>query len=578
MKKSVFKLFSLMLTLFALMFGADMSMAMAAAPGDNEPINRTADPDTKDLNTDLNGTPATEKSVKDSDINDDEIDDLVVRFRPFNYTFTTDIEKMARQKQVKDYSIKHPVMATPIMDCKNRAAYTASDADRLELVVGTGANANVSGAEARMFGKSQTFIVKGVPGYKWNGNTNIPEGDLMLKVVGRSSSGIVAIPVNGFFDGTKQIVHNDIPMDAMFQMLSTAGHTAQLIVSPKNSTPTFVDANLQKKIMNTTIEKEWKIKKKNVPYFTDDIADNAMMQFRQENERTKLVGAGGMLVEEDPVLGQLNCYYEEGVIPQLLMKYVTDGAMTYKDFIALARMQFGKWSASNEAEMYCSYGKIEEMLNLDFTKVAQTNVLATQNEFGVDITKFKTTFGTFNIKLCPILDEMGFENCAMIIDMKNGIHYWKKANVGDKSKEDLSKGGQEPVEADRDRYIKIDCFCLRGYNSILVGPADKIYGIETVYSNRKDIRNFYSNVNGTYFSLNPNAAGNGQEGSPKAWVGSELAELNDDNEKKAYSGYADGMLVYLVDDDDYKGYTAGSILYWDAAKADWFKFKGALTA
>lgn len=555
-----------MLTMLAIAFGADMSMAMAVAAGDNEPINRTADPDTKNLNTDLTGSPATEKQVKDSDINDDEIDDLVVRFRPFNYTFTTDIEKLARQKQVKDYSVKHPVMATPIMDCTTHAQLNANNANEITLTI----NTHITAAEARMFGKSQTFVVKGVPGYKWDGINNTEEGELVCKVVGRASDGVRITSINGAVSGSEHTFADNIPNNTKLQMLATACHTAQLVVSPKNQTPVFVDANLQKKIMNTTIEKEWKTKKKNVPYFTDDIADNAMMVFRQENERTKLCGAGGMLVEDDETLGKLNCYYEEGVMPQLLMKYATTGALTYKDLVSIAKMQFGKWSASNEAEMYCSYGVIEQLLNLDFTKVAQTNVLATQSEFGVDITKFKTSFGTLNIKLCPILDEMGFENCAMVLDMKNAVHYWKKPNVGEKSKEDLSKGGEKPVEADRDRYIKIDCFCLRGYNSILVGPTEKIYGMDTVYDNRSDIYEFYDHKSTTYYSLDPATAstGTGAQATPYYWIGSA--------DSAAPDALVDGLLIHL--NSDALTFKAGEIIRYDASISSWVKYSGIITA
>lgn len=576
MKK--FRLLSFLLTVLALVFGADLSMAAAPTEaGVNDPIKRDADPDDKNLNTDLSGTPATEKTVKDSDINDDEIDELVVKFRPFNYTFTTDVEDLARQKQVKDYTVKHPVMATPIMDCTNLATISSlSTAQTLTLTIGT----NVTAAQARMFGKSQTFLAKGIPGYK--GTTK--DGELELKVVSRNSDGILCVPVNGYQSGSNPMYvygddNNAIPSGTKFQMMATACHTAQLVVSPKNQTPVFVDANLQKKIMNTTIEKEWKVKKKSVPYFTDDIADNAMMTFRQENERTKIAGAGGMLVESDDILGNLNCYYEEGVITQLLMKYVTNGSLTYSDIISISKMQFGKWSASNVAEVYCSYGFIEQLLNLDFTKVAQTNVMATQTKYGVDITEFKTTFGTLRFKLCPILDEMGFENCAMVIDMKNAIHYWKKPNVGEKSKEDLSKGGVEPVEADRDRYIKIDCLCLRGYNSILVGPADKIYGIDTQYSNRTDIYTFSNHVGSYYYTLSKLASnGNGSSAAtPKMWVGG--GETTDPYDSPA--SWADGMLVYLATADDNTGgtgFAAGTIAQWDAATSTWNKYSGAITA
>ena len=539
MKK--FRLLSFLLTLLALAFGADLSMAAVAA-GDNDPIERAADPDTKELNTDLTGTPGTEKQVKDSDINADEIDDGVISFQAFHYTLSTYIERVAKQKRVTDYQIKHPVMATPIMDCTNHKAITASSQTELTLTIGSGSGYNVTAAESRMFGKSQTFVAKGIPGYKFDGTNNVEDGELMLKVIGRASDGILCIPINGYWSGSAHVIHDNIGLGTKFQMMATAGHTAQLIVSPKNQMPVFVNATLQKKIMNTMLEKEWAKKKKEIPWFVDDVADNAVMTFRQENERTKLLGVGGMLVEHDEKLGEVNCYYEEGVMSQLLMKYVTTDTLTYKDLIAITKMQFGKWSASNEAYLFASYGLVEQMLNLDFTKVAQTNVLATTDKWGIDITEFKTTFGKLKIVLCPILDEMGFENCGMVIDMGNAVHYWKKPNVAEKSNEDLSKAGDEPIEANRDRYIKIDCCCLRGYNSILIGPANIVYGVETQYDNRSDIIEYTTTANN--FPATP----------------------------------VDGDLVYLKDAYEELTFAAGTMIEYHANTTSWLKYSGAITA
>ena len=191
-----------------------------------------------------------------------------------------------------------------------------------------------------------------------------------------------------------------------------------------------------------------------------------------------------------------------------------------------------------------------------------------------DITKFKSSFGTFNFKLCPILDEMGFENCGMVIDMKNGVHYWKKPNVSEKSREDLSKNGDEPIEADRDRYIKIDCFCLRGYNSILVGPAEKIYGVDTQYDNRSDIYKFKNKVSSTYYTLANITDGAGtSSAAPVKWIGSGATG--------APAAYTDGLLVYLEEDDSTTGgtgFTAGTIVQWSTTTNTWTKYSGAITA
>lgn len=559
MKLKFRTLFSIMLTIVAAILGADLSMAAATpVPGEDTPQSQKADKDTKGYESDLTGTPATEAGIKDSDINDDEVEEIINRFCPFNYSLTTDIETLAPQKQVKDYEIQHAVMATPVMDCtlNKQSAQTSSGAVQFNI----GNNEHISGNAQRMFGRSQTVHVKGVNGYTQD-KKNTVKGNLELKVVARTSTTITLIPINGLWvESTGNYEVPAIPAGTELQMMATAGHTAQLKVSPKNQKPVLVSAFLQKKIMNTTIEKEWKEKKKKLPFYTEDIKDNALMTFRQENERTKLMGVANVLQENDETLGIVNCYYEEGVLSQLLMKYCTSSTLGYKDLVAMQKMQFGKWSMSNVAEVYCSYGFIEQLLNLDFTKIAQTNILAEQTTFGINITKFKTSFGTFNFKLCPILDEMGYENCAMVIDMKNAVRYWKKPNVSEKSTEDMSKGGEEPIEADRDRYIKIDCFCLRGYNSMLVGPAEKIYNMDTVYENIK-VYDFANEIGSKTYTLDP-------EGEGTYYIGSDAPN--------APEALVDGLLIYLK--DAALGFNAGEIIRYDNSDQTWVKYSGTLAA
>lgn len=533
-------LFSIMLTLLALVFGADLSMAVATpTPQADTPITdpATASPDQKGLDTDLRGTPATEAGItSDPDMNNDEIDNIITKFRPFNYTLSTDIETIARQKRVTDYKQGHAVMAVPIMECNLQKATSQTSTGVLTLTIGTGSTYNISPDDARMFGRSQTVHVQGVDGYVQD-RTNTAKGDLVLKVVRHSSTEIDLIPINGRWVSTQYEVPA-IATTNTLQIMATAAHTAQMKVSPKNSKPVVVDCYLQKKVMNTAIEDEWKEKKKKLAYFTDDIKENALMVFRQENERTKLCGVPNVLQENDADLGIVNCYYEEGVLTQLLMKYCTNGTPTFRDLISMQRMQFGKWSMSNTAEVYCSYGFIEQLLNLDFTKVAQTNILTEQTTYGINITKFKSAFGTFNFKLCPILDEMGYEDCAMVIDMKNAVHYWKQPNRGEKKSIDMAKDNQEPLEATRDIHVKIDCFCLRGYNSILIGPSSVIYNMDTVYSDIT-VTNYDT---GDTFPVSP----------------------------------SDGDLVYLK--IDHGGFTAGTLIQYDASTTSWKKYSGALTA
>ena len=585
MKKfKILSIFSILLTFVSMLMGADLSMAITpATPQTDVPQSQEASPDAKGHETDFTGTPATEASITgDEQFNDDEIDKIITKFRPFNYTLTTDIEILPHQRKANDYKQGHAVMATPVMDCFLQKATTATSTGYVELTIGSGSSYHISGNDQRMFGRSQTVLVKGVDGYTQD-KQNTVNGELMLKVISRTSEKITLIPINGYWDADEYEVPA-IPAGTKLQMMATAAHTAQLEVSPKNSKPVIVDCYMQKKVMNTTIEDEWKEKKKKLPFFTEDIKGNALMVFRQENERTKLCGVPNVLQENEEKLGIVNCYYEEGVLTQLLMKYCTNGTLTYRDLVAMQRMQFGKWSMSNTAEVYCSYGFIEQLLNLDFTKIAQTNILTEQTTFGINITKFKTSFGTFNFKLCPILDEMGYEDCAMVIDMKNAVHYWKKPNKGEKTSVDLSKQGDEPLEATRDIHVKIDCICLRGYNSMLIGPANIIYNIKTVYDNTT-VYDFHASVtyNSTtkYFTMDSahsdQTTNDGSTAAKAAYfINAGAIAAIGSNYGTFPTELTDGLLIYLH--DSALTFNAGEIIQYDASTTSWKKYSGSLAA
>ena len=59
-----------------------------------------------------------------------------------------------------------------------------------------------------------------------------------------------------------------------------------------------------------------------------------------------------------------------------------------------------------------------------------------------------------------------------VIDIKNAVRYVKRDQRTDK--QDMKKGTGEVQEAQREIFSMIDCIALKGYNAILVGPAEKM--------------------------------------------------------------------------------------------------------
>ena len=73
------------------------------------------------------------------------------------------------------------------------------------------------------------------------------------------------------------------------------------------------------------------------------------------------------------------------------------------------------------------------------------------------------------------LDELGYEECAVIFPMKDAKRYYYQK--GKTVSVDHEKGaGGEVREAKSQYYIQDDCLMLTGYQSMIVGPESLVAG------------------------------------------------------------------------------------------------------
>ena len=154
---------------------------------------------------------------------------------------------------------------------------------------------------------------------------------------------------------------------------------------------------------------------------------------------------------------------------------------------------------------------------------------------GMAIKAWKNNFGQIDFVYAPVLDLIGFAKFAAVLDIKNAVHYVKRANRTDSV--DMKKGTGEVREAKREIYSRIDCIALRGYNSILVGPSSEIANASILLPN---IANFATKWNGVT-SITP----------------------------------SNGDVVYLT--ADYGGFSAGDLLQYVAATTSWVEYAGEIT-
>lgn len=560
------KFLTLLLFLLAVISGANANISMCMADTITNPGAHQSQTPTENEHgekTDMAGTVASATNVNDSDIAAREIDKYIAKFRPWKFTSQTDMFNLARVVNVTKYNIEHPVSGVSPMDCIFLTGLS-SKADTLELTIGT----DIETKYSRMFAPWKTVKFNGVNGY--NGTENIVDGNLIAQVTARTASKITLVPINGYYSSSSHTNQfPEIPANTKLSIMANACAESQKEVAPENYIPTTVEVYLQKKITNIVLTDDFKKQIKELPFFEEDIRDNALYNHRRAAERTLWEGVKHkkrILVND--TMGEEDVYFSEGILRQLLNKYVVDrNAITFNDLNTICLIQFGKDSANDVAQVYCGDDFMKSLLNLDFTKVIDMSLSTKVDEFGILISTYKCPFGILEFKKCPVLNDLGYSDCAAVIDMKNATRYVKFAN--DTSSVDMNKGGGaggETRAASRDIWIEADCLCLRGYNSMLIGPAESIYNAYSRNNNNEDIIVFDpDNDEGDYTNLNPVST---EEGSMFASTTSYSDKL------------VDGLIVYLKKADPYSHYNMGDLIYFDAGAEtgkEWKKYTGKIT-
>ena len=175
--------------------------------------------------------------------------------------------------------------------------------------------------------------------------------------------------------------------------------------------------------------------------------------------------------------GQIeDVYTSEGIINQLTNTYAIGDEYTLSDLIAISKLQFTEFSENDRCFAFCGKNAIERLENIKLEGSHQNDFI-NHNEFDLSFKRFKDTFGSLDFIWAQTLDLMGMSDFMVIFDPKASRRYVK---IGKREQtNDMSKGGGEVRDAKRWIHQEADSVALRGYNSILVGPASKINKIAT---------------------------------------------------------------------------------------------------
>ena len=459
-KVTLSNIFMMLLGVIAVALGADSSFAMSVVDVTTE--STTATVDDKGLETQLGGTAATSTHATETEFEEEEIESKIALFRPYRFPLEYDILKNAQQVAVKTY---HPI------HYRSGSAQLEVELVASANITGSGLNkqveipASAKGFEALT--EWSTVYIDTVKGYDVETGTN-EDGALALFVTAVDASKATLMILNPSKDAM-----NALPVGTKLTVGTTAGYEAQMVVDPDNFQPVAVEVYLQKKLCNIVFTDDWLEQAKKVPFIEKDIRNNALFNFKRKNARTHWLGVKKRIKVKAPNnLGEQFVYFEQGVLRQIPMFYpYADGALQFADLNAIAKMQFAKYSANSEARVYCGKNAIEHLLNIDMT-IHKEVKFEDVNEAGMTIRKWKNNFGTLEFVHDPTLDDIGYEDFFVVVDIKNAVRYVKRDQRTDK--QDMKKGTGEVQEAQREIFSMIDCIALKGYNAILVGPAEKM--------------------------------------------------------------------------------------------------------
>lgn len=440
----------------------------------NPDTNNRLSPGGKKDGQDLTGSQASSTQLREGGLLEKEWDSEIVKFYPFKTPILSIVRQMAKTVNIKNWYVSHQRVGGETLDGQVTQKIVAGDTVEIN-------STNFSGS-IRPFYKGTTVIVSGVPGYK-EGSKTKTEGTLMLYVIESNGKKAVMQAVNGIPKNegdTRENLDNmtcpEIPVGTTLLAASSAASESQLTITPENFQPREKSVYVQKKLLNIVFTDDYEKVKKEQPITVADLKTDAIIKYNLRAERTYLMGIKSRFKAETGD-GQIeDVYTSEGIINQLTNTYAIGDEYTLSDLIAISKLQFTEFSENNRCFAFCGKNAIERLENVKLEGSHQNDFI-NHNEFDLSFKRFKDTFGSIDFIWAQTLDLMGLSDFMVIFDPKASRRYVK---IGKREQtNDMSKGGGEVRDAKRWIHQEADSVALRGYNSILVGPASKINKIAT---------------------------------------------------------------------------------------------------
>lgn len=462
---------SLLLVAFAAALGADSSFAMAevALAGAEDGFSKEYTPgaeDTKGLETQHQGEAATAGAARAAGLEVEELDQIVAKFRPFRFPLEWFITNRMQQQKATSYEQIHYRSGATVLEAVNNAELTSTGTFAKQNVAFANVSTGSFSSGVESIHEYDTIYIANVAGYDDKGETE--DGGLFLFVTKKDEDSIRFAVINPPATGNVTI-----PAGSKFVICGNACSESQMIVDPETYLPSSDKLYLQKKISNIVMTDEWLEQARKVKFIQKDVVDNGLYNHKRKCARSHWLGRQFMTTinVKDAKIGNEPVYFERGILRQVNMSYMHSGDdYNWNDLIAISKMMFTENAANTTAVGLCGKNAMQRLLRLAANVQVNRSLQYERNdEMGVSIHKWHDGFGTIEFMLDPTLDDIGYQDFIVILDLENAVHYVKKVEA--ETSQDLKKTG-EAREAQRRIIQTIDCVGLKGFNSMIVGPAN----------------------------------------------------------------------------------------------------------
>lgn len=421
------------------------------------------------------GTPTT-VDLENAEILEQDIDQNITQMNPDRFPLDTMLRTLARNRSKTDsMQVKYfEKSARPLMDGFDETAAgtglsQSSPCKKYTYVVGTHASGTkklfVQVATPELWRVDDTFLLRdlslpGIRGKAVLGGAGTHREDVAFHVASKSGDVLEIVPINGVkgidANADVHVIPNFTGETKLYRMGQAKSELA-MTTDPISMYPESYEQycqNFMAQIEESTFA-EMQKKKVNVSFGSFE-ADN-IYSMRAEMEMSFLFGARNKIVNGSDVT-----YFTGGITRNIdnVLEWGTGGSdrtLDKETYSRWLRTLFTGNDGSKERVLLCGSGLIEaiELLRESVKNIGGNS--SVEEYLGVKVTKIFSTFGTLRILHGPLLDETGWADNGVVLDLE---HVYKKDFQPMKAIElDLKSSGQKNAKAKV--LQEVSCMILR---------------------------------------------------------------------------------------------------------------------